>query len=121
MKAAAAAHAAAREVKGKSAAATAAARAAGHAVATAPVADHCLGAALYALKAVEAAGASADGERGRQVEQLPEEVRELVVSALASRFTRRNGEKAARNEEVLGAPLRLWYAQPSTPGVQRRG
>ena len=46
------AHAAAREVEIKSA--SAAARAAGHAVATAHMADHSLGASLYALRAVEA-------------------------------------------------------------------
>jgi hypothetical protein len=86
-KAAVAAHAAAREATSK--AATAAARAAGHAVATAHMADHSLGAALYARKAIEATGASADGERAWQVERLPDEVRELVVSALGSRRFRR--------------------------------
>ena len=87
-KAAVGAHAAARIVKSKSA--SAAARAAGHAAATAHMADHCLGAPWYALKAVEATGASADSERAWQVEQLPDEVRELIVSALESaRFSRR--------------------------------
>jgi hypothetical protein len=81
-KAAVAAHAAAREAT--SPAATAAARAAGHAVATAHAADHSLGAALYAIKAVAASGASADAERAWQLEQLPDQVRELAVSALAS-------------------------------------
>lgn len=85
-KAAFGAHAAAREMTSKSA--TAAARAAGHAVATARMADHCLGASLYARKAVEATGASADVERAWQVAQLPDEVRELIVSALESRLTR---------------------------------
>src|SRR5438093_6625697 len=51
-KAAVGAHAAARGTTSKSA--TAAARAAGHAVATAHMADHCLGPAIYGLKAVEA-------------------------------------------------------------------
>ena len=46
-KAALGAHAAARDVESNSA--SAAARAAGHAVATAHMADHCLGASLYAL------------------------------------------------------------------------
>jgi hypothetical protein len=86
-KAAVEAHAAARDTTSK--VASAAARAAGHAVATAHMADHCLGASLYARKAVEAAGASADAERAWQVEQLPEEVRELIVSALDRRRTRR--------------------------------
>ena len=82
-KAAVGAHAAAREVESK--AASAAARAAGHAVATAHVADHSLGAPWYALKAVEAAGLSSDAERAWQLEQLPGEVRELVVSAMGNR------------------------------------
>jgi hypothetical protein len=86
-KAAVAAHAAAREATSR--AATAAARAAGHAVATAHMADHCLGGVYYALKALEAAGALTDGERAWQLERLPAEVRELVVTALAARFTRR--------------------------------
>jgi hypothetical protein len=81
-KAAVGAHAAAREVNSK--AATAAARAAGHAAASAHMADHCLGPAIYATKAFEATGASADAERAWQVEQLPDEVRHLVVSALAA-------------------------------------
>lgn len=86
-KAAVAAHAAARETTDKSA--TAAARAAGHAVATAHMADHSLGAALYALKAIEATGATSAGERAWQIKLLPDEVRELVVSALESeRFKR---------------------------------
>ena len=79
-KAAVAAHAAARAVKSKSA--TAAARAAGHAVATAHMADHSLGAALYALKAIEATGATTDFERAWQIANLPDEVRELVAPAL---------------------------------------
>jgi hypothetical protein len=83
-KAAAGAHAAAREATGKSA--SAAARAAGHAAATAHMADHCLGPVIYAPKAVEATGASADRERAWQLEQLPEGVRELIVSALSTRL-----------------------------------
>jgi len=39
------------------------ARSVGHAVATAHMADHSLGAALYALKAVKNAGKSIDAER----------------------------------------------------------
>jgi hypothetical protein len=48
------------------------------------MADHCLGAAAYALIAVGATGAPTDAERAWQIEQLPEEVRELIVSALES-------------------------------------
>jgi hypothetical protein len=53
------------------------------------MADHCLGAAIYALKAVAATGASTDGERAWQLGQLPDGVRELAGSALSSRLTRR--------------------------------
>jgi hypothetical protein len=38
------------------------------------------------LKAVEAAGMSSDVERARPNERLPDEVRELVVSAMESRL-----------------------------------
>jgi hypothetical protein len=61
--------------------AVAAARAVGQAVATVHMADHSLGAAEYALKAVKAAGGSVELERTWQDEQLPAEVRELVLSA----------------------------------------
>jgi len=56
------------------------ARSIGHAVATAHMADHSLGAALYALKAIKSAGQSIDAERKWQNEQLPSEIRELVLS-----------------------------------------
>jgi len=57
------------------------ARAIGHAVATAHMADHSLGAALYALKAVRAAGRSTDAEKEWQNEQLPPEIAELILSS----------------------------------------
>lgn len=85
--AAVAAHAAAREATDP--AAVAAARAAGHAAATAHCAEHSLGAALYALKAVAAAGGSVGAERAWQFEQLPAEVRDLVESAMNSERMRR--------------------------------
>jgi hypothetical protein len=56
-------------------------RAAGHAVATAHMADHSLGPALYGLKAVKLAGRSVEDERNWQNNQLPAEIRELVISA----------------------------------------
>lgn len=79
-----AAHAAARSAS--DAAAREVARAAGHAVATAHMADHELGAAAYAIKAVRLASPESDamtaGERECrwQREQLPEAIRELVLS-----------------------------------------
>ena len=78
-----AAHRAARETSG---AAREAARAAGHAVATAHMADHELGAAAYAIRAVRC-GLSGDAREaaGRrecrwQLDQLPDAVRNLVLS-----------------------------------------
>jgi hypothetical protein len=78
-----AAHAAAREASGAS---REAARAAGHAVATAHMADHELGAAVYAIRAVrDASAVDMRDEAGRlecqwQREQLPEAIRDLVLS-----------------------------------------
>jgi hypothetical protein len=83
-----AAHAAAREASG---AAREAARAAGHAAATAHMADHELGAAAYAIRAVRAATPIAErdaagvGECQWQRGQLPDEIRELVLSDQARR------------------------------------
>jgi hypothetical protein len=77
-----AAHRAARETSG---AATEAARSAAHAAAVAHVAEHELGAAAYAIRAVRAAADRGDrddagrGECRWQREQLPAEVRDLVL------------------------------------------
>lgn len=82
-KAAYAAHDAAR---GASGAAREAARAAGHAVATAHMADHDLGAAAYAIRAVRAAAPAAERDSAGvrecqwQRQQLPDEIRALVLS-----------------------------------------
>lgn len=80
-KASVAAHAAAREATGN---AVAAARAAGHAVATAHMAEHSLGAVIYGLKALEPH--EVKSEHAWQLSRLPEELRELLVSALARRL-----------------------------------
>ncbi|HEY9754515.1 MAG TPA: hypothetical protein V6C97_05125 [Oculatellaceae cyanobacterium] len=77
------AHAVAREQTDP--VAVAVARSVGQAVATAHMADHSLGAALYALKAVAASGGSMDDERSWQDKQLPEDVRELVFSFRSTR------------------------------------
>ncbi len=79
MKASVEAHAVARESSNP--VSIAVARSVGHAVATAHMADHSLGAALYALKAVKNAGKSVDAERKWQNEQLPSEIKELVLTA----------------------------------------
>ena len=62
-------------------AAVAVARAVGHAVATAHMADHSLGSAWYALKAVRAADGSVEEERKWQDRQLPQAIRGLVLTA----------------------------------------
>lgn len=85
-KAAVSSHAAAREAGHP--AAIAAARAAGHAAATAHCADHSLGAAHYALKAVVAHGGSPGAERSWQIARLPADLRGLVTSALETRFAK---------------------------------
>ena len=64
---------------------TAVARSIGHAVATTHMADHSLGAALYALKALKNAGKSVEAERKWQSEQLPSEVMELVLTAMSKK------------------------------------
>jgi hypothetical protein len=82
-KASVGAHVVARESSNPTAIAVA--RSIGHAVATAHMADHSLGPAWYALKAVKAAGGSADAERKWQDGRLPPEIKELVISARKSR------------------------------------
>ena len=84
-KASVAAHGAARAAPSPSA--TAAARAAGHAVATAHMAEHSLGAAIYGCKAVVAHGRSAGRERAWQLKQVPASLRELVRSGLENKST----------------------------------
>ena len=80
-KASVSAHAVARESSNPIIIAVA--RSIGHAVATTHMADHSLGAALYALKAVKNAGKSVDAERKWQNKQLPSEIMELVLTAMS--------------------------------------
>ncbi len=77
--AAVAAHTAARSASGK--VLSRQPGAAGHAVATAHMADHSLAAAAYAMKAVEATGVPCADELTWQNEHLPEGIRALVLSA----------------------------------------
>jgi hypothetical protein len=81
-----AAHTAARETTDT--AARESARAAGHAVATAHMADHSLGPVWYGVRAVRASSGieAAERERTWQLDQLPPEIRELVLSALKTRM-----------------------------------
>jgi hypothetical protein len=83
MKASLDAHAVARESSNPISIAVA--RSIGQAVATAHMADHSLGAALYALKAVKHAGKSINEEREwqiKQLQQLPLEIVELVLTTM---------------------------------------
>ena len=82
-KASVGAHAVARESSNPTVIAVA--RSVGHAVATAHMADHSLGAAWYALKAMKNTGKSIDAERLWQDEQLPLEIKELVLTARNNR------------------------------------
>ena len=83
MKASVAAHAVARESSNQTVIAVS--RSVGHAVATAHMADHSLGAAFYALKAVKNAAQSPDAERRWQDEQLPPEITDLILTARKSK------------------------------------
>ena len=83
MKASLSSHAVARESSDPIAIAVA--RSVGQAVATAHMADHALGAAWYALKAVNHAGKSTDAERRWQDNQLPTEIKDLVLTARQNR------------------------------------
>ena len=57
------------------------ARSIGHAVATAHMADHSIGAAEYALKAVKIYGKSIEDERKWQDEKLTSDISELILTA----------------------------------------
>ena len=66
------------------------ARAVGHAVATAHMADHSLGAAEYALKAIQLSGQSIAAERKWQDDQLPLSIKDLVLSARNGKYDKDN-------------------------------
>jgi hypothetical protein len=82
-KAAVSAHGVAREASNQTAIAVA--LSVGHAVATAHMADHSLGAAWYALKAVKHSGRSIDAESRWQDKQKPLEIKELVLTTRKSK------------------------------------
>jgi hypothetical protein len=60
-------------------------RAAGHAVATAHMADHSMGSVYYGLKAIKIHGGSRDSELNWQIEQIPGEIKELVINGLKNK------------------------------------
>lgn len=80
MKAAVVAHSVARESSDP--VTVAIARAVGHAVATAHMADHSLGGALYSLKAIKHAGHSVEEERKWQNEHIPLDLKDVVLFTL---------------------------------------
>jgi hypothetical protein len=63
------------------------------------MADHSLGPALYALKAVKSAGKSVEAERKWQDERLPPEIRELVLTSEKQKYLRRifSGDRQSRS------------------------
>jgi hypothetical protein len=65
------------------------ARAVGHVVATSHMADHSLGAACYALKAVKYTNKSIEEEIKWQEEQLPSDIKELIISSQNLKFKRK--------------------------------
>jgi hypothetical protein len=83
MKASLEAHAAARAYSDP--VAVAVARSVGQGVATAHMSDHSLGAALYALKAVNRGGRPVDEERKWQEERMRPEVKDLVHETMAAK------------------------------------
>jgi hypothetical protein len=86
MKASRAAHAAARDAANP--VLTAISRSVGQAVATAHMADHSIGAALYALKALKLAGKSVNEEREWQIQQLqhlPANIAALVLTTMTEK------------------------------------
>jgi len=60
-------------------------RAAGHAVATAHMADHSMGPVYYGLKAIKISGGSIDNELKWQIEEIPEELEELIINGLKNK------------------------------------
>ncbi len=84
IRASVAAHAAARQAAHKSA--IAAARSAGHAAATAHFADHCMGALLYALKALDASGRPWVPELESRLAGLPPHLRAPVADGVDMRL-----------------------------------
>lgn len=66
-------------------------RATGHAVATAHMADHSMGGAIYGALALKLSRKSIDEERAWQVEQLPENLRTFVVGVMMEKASHFRG------------------------------
>lgn len=105
MKSSVCAHAAARD--SNSPTAIAVARSIGQAAGTAHFAEHAIGAALYALKAVHIAGRSVEEERARQDATIPGELIDVVLDARrkkegAFKLLRERSSKATADAPVAG-------------------
>ena len=90
------------------------ARAIGHAVATAHMADHSIKAADYALKVVKVFGESIELERQWQDDQLPTDIRELVISARHTPELRINSSSSLNHKLRLENSLDLIVAASVT-------
>jgi hypothetical protein len=60
-------------------------RAAGHAVASAHMADHSLGTVYYGLKAVKITGGSVESEINWQINHIPNDIKKLVLEGLRNK------------------------------------
>ncbi len=107
-----------------------AARAVGHACATAHMADHSLGAALYALKALQSAGRPIEAEKRRQMALLPAGLRPLVGQALREKGRPwgyngavQNPAKGSPGGDAMGLINKEWHLankMPKNPTLQQR-
>jgi hypothetical protein len=60
-------------------------RAAGHAAASAHMADHSLGTVYYGLKAVKISGGAVESEINWQIENMPNDIKKLVLEGLKNK------------------------------------
>ena len=72
-------------------------RAAGHAVATAHMADHSMGTVYYGLKAIKISGGLIDSELNWQIEQIPGAIKGLVITGLKNKGIIKNEVIEKRN------------------------
>jgi len=122
------AHAAARSLSDP--AAVYAARAVGHACATAHMADHSLGAALYALKARQAADRPIEAEKRLRLGRPPAVLRPLVGQALREKGRPwgyngavRSPAKSRSGEAAMGMINKDWHLanrMPKNPTHEQR-
>ncbi len=118
MKASVGAHAAAR--KSTNPVSIAVARSVGHAVATAHMADHSMGAALYALKALKYAGKSIALERAwqnRKLGKLPPQ----IVSLIQTTMMTKSDQQAYLPDKIRNTYFFLIIRKPSLSCIKLSG